>query len=77
MGRVDVVSASTFKNEDGEPYYKVIVALDQRTVGEGNRRRQIQPGMVVEADIITGSKSLMKYLLKPVYRSLDIGFSER
>lgn len=77
MGRVDVVSASTFKNEDGEPYYKVIIALDQRTVGEGKRRRQIQPGMVVEANIITGSKSLVKYLLKPVYRSLDIGFSER
>ncbi len=77
MGKVDVISASTFKNEEGEPYFKAIVALDQRSVGEGNRRRLIQPGMVVEADIITGSKSLVKYLLKPVYRSLDIGFSER
>ena len=77
MGKVDVISASTFKNEDGEPYYKVIVALDQRYLGAGNRRRLIQPGMVVEAHIITGSKSLVKYLLKPVYRSLDIGFSER
>lgn len=77
MGKVDVISASTFKNEDGEPYYKAVVELDQRYVGEGNRRRLIQPGMVVEADIITGSKSLIRYLLKPVYRSLDIGFSER
>lgn len=77
MGKVDVISASTFKNEDGEPYYKVIVALDQRYLGAGKRRRLIQPGMVVEAHIITGSKSLVKYLLKPVYRSLDIGFSER
>ncbi len=76
-GKIDVVSASTFKNEDGKPYYKVVVALDQRFVGKGNRRRLIQPGMVAEANIITGSKSLVRYLLKPVYRSLDIGFSER
>ena len=41
------------------------------------KRRAILPGMVVQADIITGSKSLMKYLLKPVYRSLDVGFTER
>lgn len=77
MGKVGVISASTFKNEDGEPYYKAVVTLDQRYVGEGSRRKVIQPGMVVEADIITGSKSIIKYLLKPVYRSLDVGFSER
>lgn len=77
MGKVGVISATTFKNEDGQPYYKAVLLLDQRTVGSGNRQRLIQPGMVVEANIITGSKSLIKYLLKPVYRSLDIGFSER
>ena len=76
-GKIDVISATTFKNEEGVPYYKVVVALDQRFVGKGNRRRPIQPGMVAEANIITGSKSLVRYLLKPVYRSLDIGFSER
>jgi len=76
-GKVDVVSASTFKTEDGEPYYKVIVALDRTHIGEGAKSRLIQPGMIVEANIITGSKSLIKYLLKPVYRSLDVGFSER
>lgn len=77
MGKVDVVSASTFKTEDGEPFYKVVIALDDTHVGQGTRRRLIQPGMVVEANIVTGSKSVIKYLLKPVYRSLDIGFSER
>lgn len=76
-GKVDVVSASTFKTEEGEPYYKVIVALDGSYIGEGTKRRLIQPGMIVEANIVTGSKSLVKYLLKPVYRSLDVGFSER
>lgn len=76
-GRVGVISASTFKNENNEPYYKAIIHLDQSYVGEGIKRRAIQPGMIVQADIITGSKSLIQYILKPVYRSLDIGFSER
>jgi multidrug efflux pump subunit AcrA (membrane-fusion protein) len=35
------------------------------------------PGMVVEASIITGSKSIMRYLLKPVQRSLDRAFTEK
>lgn len=76
-GRVGVISASTFKNSNDEPYYKAIIHLDQTYVGEGIKRRTIQPGMIVQADIITGSKSLIQYILKPVYRSLDIGFSER
>ena len=34
-------------------------------------------GMVVDADVSTGTKSLLRYLLKPIYRSLDSAFSER
>ena len=33
------------------------------------------PGIVLEAHIITGEKSLFQYLLKPVYRSLETAFS--
>jgi len=38
---------------------------------------RLQPGMVVEADIISGSKSLLRYMLKPVFRGFDVAFSER
>jgi adhesin transport system membrane fusion protein len=33
--------------------------------------------MTVEADIISGKRSLLQYLLKPIYRGIDVGFSER
>jgi HlyD family secretion protein/adhesin transport system membrane fusion protein len=33
--------------------------------------------MVVDADINTGRKTLLQYLLKPVYRALDSSFHER
>lgn len=76
-GAVAHLSPSTFTTEDGEPYYKALVSLDQDFVGQAAAPRRILPGMVVQADIITGAKSLMRYLLKPVYRSLNSSFTER
>ncbi|MEC9368617.1 MAG: HlyD family type I secretion periplasmic adaptor subunit [Pseudomonadota bacterium] len=76
-GRVEIVSATTFTDEEGRPYYKSVVKLEDNRIGAGAKQKLITPGMVVEADIITGSKSLVKYLLAPVYRSLDYAFSER
>jgi len=76
-GIVDVLSATTFTDKEGNSYYKATISLDNDHVGSGNKKRTIRPGMAVEADIITGSKSMIKYMLAPVYRSLDRAFSER
>ncbi|MEI9899816.1 MAG: hypothetical protein WDN31_06300 [Hyphomicrobium sp.] len=42
-----------------------------------HRFRACQAGMTVDADIISGSKSLLRYVLKPVFRGFDTAFSER
>ncbi len=76
-GRLKRVSASTFEDERGEPYFKGIIELNQSYVGSDPARNPILPGMVVDADIVTGSKSLLQYLLKPVYRGLSNAFRER
>jgi membrane fusion protein, adhesin transport system len=76
-GEVRRISASTFRDEQDEPYYKVIIALAKPHVGLGAVHHAVLPGMVVNAEIVTGSKSLVRYLLKPVFRSLDIAFTER
>lgn len=70
MGVVSHLSPTTFKTDKGESYYKVLVEFSQDSVGEVGRAYRILPGMVLQADIITGSKSLMRYLLKPVFRTL-------
>jgi HlyD family secretion protein/adhesin transport system membrane fusion protein len=33
--------------------------------------------MVVDAEIVSGQKSLLRYLMKPISRGVDIAFSER
>jgi HlyD family secretion protein/adhesin transport system membrane fusion protein len=76
-GTVRQISATTFRNEDGEPYYRAVIALASDHVGSGANLHPVLPGMVVNAEIVTGSKSFMRYLLKPIYRSLDVAFSER
>jgi len=76
-GELVSISASTFVDEEGRPYYKGRVALDSDRVGEGAQAQSIIPGMTVQADIQTGERTLLQYLLKPVYVSLDQAFSER
>ncbi|MBL1234487.1 MAG: HlyD family type I secretion periplasmic adaptor subunit [Rhodobiaceae bacterium] len=76
-GTVKKISATTFRDEDGEPYYKTVIALNSTYVGREAAQHAVLPGMVVNAEIITGSKSLTRYLLKPVYRALDNAFTER
>jgi len=46
-------------------------------VGSGAMRYPITPGMVLQAHIKTGSKSIVRYMFKPVFNSLDVAFSER
>ncbi|WP_336233295.1 HlyD family type I secretion periplasmic adaptor subunit [Thalassospira sp. CH_XMU1458] len=77
QGELVSISASTFVDEDGRPYYKGKVALEADAVGEGASAQKIIPGMTVQADIQTGERTLLQYLLKPVYVSLDQAFSER
>lgn len=76
-GHVRKISASTFQDRNQEPYYKAVVVLDRNYVGDDPGQNPIFPGMVVQADIKTGAKTLLEYLLRPVYRSLDRAFSER
>jgi HlyD family secretion protein/adhesin transport system membrane fusion protein len=76
-GKVTRLSATTFRDERGEPYYKATIALERASVGSSPDRHPILPGMVVDADVITGSKTLSTYLLLPIYRSIEGSFGER
>lgn len=76
-GSVSKISASTFENDRGEHFYHATIKLDRNYVGSELTKHLVLPGMVVNAEIVTGSKSIVRYLLKPVFRSLDTAFSER
>lgn len=76
-GSLERISPSTFVDEGGRPYYKGTVAIDRQHMGAEPGKHPILPGMIVQADITTGRKTLLEYLLKPVFVSLSSSFHER
>ena len=75
-GVLDSISATTFTGTRGEPYYRAEVALAEDHVG-ANPLNRIVAGMTVSADIVTGEKTVLEFLLKPIQQSLRSSFSER
>jgi adhesin transport system membrane fusion protein len=76
-GEVSSISPTTFESEDHQLYYKAVIRLDPADAATFQPFSRLQPGMTVDADIISGSKSLLRYLLKPIFRGFDVAFSER
>lgn len=76
-GVLDRLSASTFQDKDGSVYYKATINLKRAYVGDDPSRNLILPGMTVEADVNTGERTVLEYLLKPVYVSFSEAFGER
>ncbi|MEM9147650.1 MAG: HlyD family type I secretion periplasmic adaptor subunit [Pseudomonadota bacterium] len=70
--RVETISATTFNEDEGEPYYRLRLAIEG-----GDFAQQLRPGMTVQARISTGAKSLLSYFLDPILHPLSKAFSER
>ena len=75
-GKVLEISASTFTTDKGLPYYEGKIALEKNYIGDDPKVNLLKPGMTVQVDIITGKKSVMSYLLKPITRGLQSSFRE-
>ncbi len=74
-GTLEHIGADTVMDDKGNAYYIVRVRTTQPGFGAGNL--PIIPGMVAEVDILTGKKSVLAYLLKPVLRAKSVALTER
>lgn len=75
-GNVLTVSSFSSFDEQEQPFFKVIVSLDQEHVTQDPAKR-IEPGMTVQADIITDRQSVLRYLFRPIYFAFKQGMRER
>ncbi|GJM04007.1 MAG: HlyD family type I secretion membrane fusion protein [Rhodomicrobium sp.] len=75
-GLVERVSATTFTNDKGEEYYEVRLNLDRLTVRRKGIDYPVLPGMTVRAELIKGERSLLRYLLKPIFTAFENSFGE-
>lgn len=76
-GEVIRVAPDSSTDEDGAPYFRVVVQTDKNYLGYNEGDLPITPGMQATVDIHTGKKSVMDYLVKPVLKLRHEAFRER
>jgi len=76
-GIIQGFSATTVQDEEGNTFYRARIKLAKNYVGDDPKRNRVLPGMEVIADIKTGKKTLLEFLLKPVVKALSESFRER
>jgi adhesin transport system membrane fusion protein len=74
-GTLEHIGADTVTDDKGNAFYTVRVRTNRPGFGDANL--PIIPGMIAEVDILTGKKSVLAYLLKPVLRAKSVAMSER
>ena len=80
-GRVSYISADTL-NEDvrgnEQPYYRVQVKTSgRRLAGRQGESIAITPGMTATVEIKTGQQTVLRYLTKPITKTLNESLGER
>ena len=77
-GTVERISADTLADpENGDTFYEIIIRTERNYLGTPAEPLSIIPGMVASVDILTGEKSVLDYLLKPLTKAREEALRER
>lgn len=74
---LEQISADSTTDEQGNSYYLVRVRTKKNFLEGKMGKMPIIPGMVTSVDIVTGKKTILSYLLKPVLRAKQTALRER
>lgn len=76
---VEISADSILDKESKTPtsYYKVVVKTDRNYLEKDGKKLPIIPGMIASVDIITGQKSILDFLMKPILKTKDDALHER
>ncbi|MEE3915700.1 HlyD family type I secretion periplasmic adaptor subunit [Pseudomonas viridiflava] len=75
--RLELIGADTITDDKDNSFYLIQVRTDSNHLGSDSRPLLIIPGMIATVDIITGEKSVLDYLLKPVLKARSEALRER
>lgn len=76
-GVVEQISADTSTNERGESFYTIRVRTGERSLKTSSQDFNVIPGMQAEVDILTGKKTVLDYVFKPLLRAKMNALTER
>jgi membrane fusion protein, adhesin transport system len=77
--QVEDISADTIKDDtpNGGTFFRVTLRTEKNSLGKGDKPLPIIPGMTASVEILTGQKSVLDYLLKPLLKARDEALHER
>jgi adhesin transport system membrane fusion protein len=79
-GKIVEISADSIKDKDskdGKSYYKVVVKTNKNYLERDGKKLPIIPGMIASVDIVTGKKTIMDFILKPILKTKQGALHER
>lgn len=79
-GKIVEISADTIVDKDskeGKSYYRVLVKTDKNYLERKGKKLPIIPGTVATVDIVTGKKTILDFLLKPILKVKQDSLHER
>lgn len=76
-GTVVAISPDTLMTPEGMPFYKVRIVTDKGYFQRGEVRYNLFPGMQMAVSIITGDRTVLEYVLGPMFNSISDAAKER
>src|SRR5262249_55870556 len=64
--QLEQIGADTVTDQQGNPFYTIRVRTERAWLGSEAKPLPIMPGMVTEVDVLTGKRTVLDYLLKPI-----------
>ncbi|MBF0461856.1 MAG: HlyD family type I secretion periplasmic adaptor subunit [Magnetococcales bacterium] len=83
VGKLEQISADAIANESphpapgGDSFFKILVRTQVNHLGTDAHPLPIIPGMVATTDILTGKKSVLDYIMKPILKARANALRER
>lgn len=76
-GKLEAISADSIEDEQGNRFYRIKVRADKNALQREGEVFPIIPGMTAEINIVTGERTVLEYLMKPVVKTLSSSLYER
>lgn len=76
-GHVIQMNPDTIKDKEGNQFYLIRIKTNKNNFEHNGIKMKIIPGMTVSVDILTGKKTVMDYILKPIIKAKQYTFTER
>jgi len=80
VGNIVEISADSIidkESKDAKSYYRVLVKTDKNYLERAGQRLPIIPGMIASVDIVTGKKTVLDFILKPILKVKQNAMHER